>query len=133
MVLIFFCYDMPISISYQSINTLSTSVLLESREPNKSLLATSPLLPSGRPCTFPQSMSRILENTKLHMPSTIEIEIFVSFILCQTGLSGQYILIISAVLLKYYLPSHHTFQISGLRLLSLVNRLYSVFHKTQKY
>ena len=65
MVLIFFCYDMPISISYQSINTLSTSVLLESREPNKSLLATSPLLPSGRPCTFPQSMSRILENAKV--------------------------------------------------------------------
>ena len=63
-VLTFFCYHIPISISYQSINTLSTSVLLEGREPNKSLLATFPLLPSGRPCTFPQSMSRILENAQ---------------------------------------------------------------------
>ena len=121
MVLIFFCYDMPISISYQSINTLSTSVLLESREPNKSLLATSPLLPSGRPCTFPQSMSRILENAKViyakYYKNSNE---FVPFCFLSDW-PVRSILIISAILLKYYIFTHrYTWRIFGLRLLGLM-------------
>ena len=83
---------------------ICTSVLLESREPNKSLLATSPLLPSGRHCTFPQSMSRILENAKvIYAKYYKNSNKFVPYCFLSDW-PVRSVLILSAILLKYYLP-----------------------------